>query len=543
MTNRLNLYRPGGVQPAFFTDQRLKSDAVALIDAYAQPLSAAQAAHLLRRATFGPTPDQIKAFTGLTPDQAVQRLLTDQPTPPPPVDPDTGKTFHDQPWVKDGNAKRFVYVKSWWLGQMLNQPATLLEKMALFWSNHFVTNATTVNDYRYMYQYLTLLRQQALGNFRTFTVAITQNPAMLRFLNGNQNVAGKPNENYARELQELFTMGRGGGYTEDDVRTAARVLTGWADTGYRDDTSGEIKTTFRADRHDTGDKTFSAAYQNTTIKGRSGASAGLDELNDLADMILRQPETAKNICRKLYRWFVNSDITPAVESGFISPLAEVFRANNFEFKPVLTALFRSQHFYDDAVRAAIIKAPADLVVGTLRFFGIKAPDLTTNAAPFYQVTNYLYGQASGMQQNLLDPPNVFGWTAYYLPDYYQQWINATTLGLRGFYTDSVNNGTVKSGSRPTINPLPYVKTISDPSDPATLVNELTAAFVAVPLSAAQRDFLTDTVLLNGLPRYEWGVEWNDYAQNPGDAAKMKAVQMKLNAFLQYLCRMAEFQLC
>ncbi len=516
---------------------------MALIDAYAQPLNAAQAAHLLRRATFGPTPEQIKTFTGLTAGQAVQRLLADQPMPAPPLDPDTGKTFHDQPWVKDGNAKRFIYVKSWWMGLLLNQPASLLEKMTLFWSNHFVTNAVTVNDYRFVYQYNALLRQHALGNFRAFTVAITQNPAMLRFLNGDQNVAGKPNENYARELQELFTIGRGGNYSEDDVRTAARVLTGWSDVGYRDEASGEIKTVFRPDRHDTTDKTFSAAYQNATIKGRSGASAGLDELTDLVAMLLNAPETAKNICRKLYRWFVNADVTPEVETAFIGPLAEVFRKNEFGIKPVLAALFSSQHFYDEAMRGAIIKAPTDLVAGMLRFFGVKAPDLAQNPASFYQVTSYLYAQASGMQQTLLDPPSVFGWTAYYLTDYYQQWINSNTLGLRGLFTDTVSNGSTKSGARLALNPLPFVKTLTNPSDPASLVDEFTAAFVAVPLSAAQRDFLTDTVLLNGLPRYEWSAEWDDYARNPTDTAKMKAVQMKLSSFLQYLCRMAEFQLC
>jgi uncharacterized protein (DUF1800 family) len=140
-------------------------------------------------------------------------------------------------------------------------------KNDLFWSNHFVTNAVTVNDYRYMYRYNTLLRQQALGNFKAFTIAITQDPAMLRFLNGNQNVVGTANENYARELQELFTIGRKGGYTEDDVRVAAKVLTGWADTGYRDAVSAAISSTFRANRHDTTDKRFRQPIKIRSLKG------------------------------------------------------------------------------------------------------------------------------------------------------------------------------------------------------------------------------------------------------------------------------------
>ncbi|MBC7890854.1 MAG: DUF1800 domain-containing protein [Sphingobacteriaceae bacterium] len=516
---------------------------MALLDVYSKPLTAAQAAHLLRRATFGPTPEQIRAFTGLTADQAVAQLLANQPLPAPPLDPETGKSFHDLPYDRVKNGKLGTYLKNWWTGLMLNQPASLVEKVTLFWSNHFVTGQVTVSDYRYTYQYNALLRQHALGNFRAFTVAVSQNPAMLRYLNGNQNVLGKPNENYARELQELFTIGRGGNYTEEDVRQAARVLTGWADAGYRDDKTGEVKTAFRPAQHDPGDKPFSAAYQNAVIKGRTGANAGLDELNDLVDLILKQPETARAICRELYRWFVNSDLKPEVETGFIVPLAEVFRAGNFEIKPVLSALFRSTHFFDSALQGAVIKAPTDLVLGTLRFFGTKSADMTANPTAFYQVTGYLYRSLREQQQDLLDPPTVFGWSAYYQGDYYQQWINANTLGIRGSYSDNLTNGSAKTAGKPLFDPLPYVKTLSDPSDPTKLVDELTTALMAFPLTREQKDFLIDNVLLDGLPRYEWYPEWNDYVRAPNDPAKLKAVQGKLNTLLQYIFRLAEYQVC
>jgi uncharacterized protein (DUF1800 family) len=516
--------------------------AVALLDAYTQPLTAAQVAHLLRRTTFGPTPEQIKTLTGQTANQIVTKLLADQPAPDPPLDLTTGKVFHDQLFDTVNAGKRNVYIKNWWANLMLNQPVSLLEKMTLFWSNHFVTNAVTVNDYRYMYRYNTLLRQQALGNFKAFTIAITQDPAMLRFLNGNQNVVGTANENYARELQELFTIGRKGGYTEDDVRVAAKVLTGWADTGYRDAVSAAISSTFRANRHDTTDKTFSATYQNTVIKGRSVASAGLDELTDLLDMILRNAETPRYICRRLYLWFVNSDITPDIETNVIQPLGDLFRKNNFEIKPVLTALFQSQHFFDENLRGAIIKSPTDLVIGTLRFWGMLAPDPKQNITAFYQVGNYAYARLKEQQQDLLDPPTVFGWTAYYQTGYYQQWINSTTLGLRGSFGDSLTNGALKLAGKPVVDILSYVKTLSDPTDPAKLVNDITAQLLAIPLAQTLKDFLTDTILLNSIPRYEWTGEWNDYVKNPNDAAKKQAVQLKLTNFLQYIFRMAEYQI-
>ncbi len=516
---------------------------MALLDAYTQPLTTAQVAHLLRRTTFGPTPDQIRHFSGQTAGQLLQTLLADQPAPPPPLDPATGKTFHDQPFDPINAGKFNGYLKQWWVAQMLNQPVSLLEKMTLFWSNHFVTNQATVNDYRYMYRYNALLRQQALGNVKTFAAAITQEPAMLRFLNGSQNLVNRPNENYARELQELFTIGRNGGYTEDDVRTAARVLTGWADTGYRDEVNAGIQSIFRPAQHDTTDKTFSATYQNTVIKGRTGPGAGQDELNDLLDLIFRQPETPRHLCRRLYRWFVNDAITPDVETNFVRPLADLFRAANFEIRPVLTALLQSQHFFDESLRGAIIKSPTDLVVGTSRFWGLRAPDPVQNSAAFYQVSSFLYTRAREQQQDVLDPPNVFGWTAYYQTGYYQQWINSTTIGLRGYFGDLLTTGNQKLNSKAIVDILAYVKTLPNPSDPAKLVDDLTVLLLALPLPQTQKDFLTDTILLNALPRYEWAVEWDDHVRNPNDAAKRQAVLLKLTAFLQYVFRMAEYQVC
>jgi uncharacterized protein (DUF1800 family) len=514
---------------------------VALLDAYTNPLTADQVAYLLRRATFGPTADQVKTLTGQTAAQIITKLLTDQPTPPPPLDLATGKTFHDLPFDTTNAGKFNAYFNYWWANLMLNQPVSLLEKMTLFWSNHFVTNFSTVNDYRFMYRYNALLRQYALGNFKAFTVAITQDPAMLRFLNGNQNIVGRANENYARELQELFTIGRNGGYTETDVREAAKVLTGWTDVSYRSATTTPVSSTFRLNQHDKTDKTFSVTYQNTVIKGRSTATAGLDELNDLINMILSNVETPRYICRRLYRWFINSDITPTVETDFIQPLAEVFRKANFEIKPVLTALFQSQHFYDEAIRGGMIKSPTDLVIGTFRFWGLQAPDPSQNITAFYQIGNYIFARITEQQQQILNPPTVFGWTAYYQTGYYQQWINSTTLGLRGFFGDALTTNALKLNGKVVIDSIVYAKTLSNPADAGMLVTTITSQLLGVPLDKSQLDFLTDTVLLNSIPRYEWTGEWNDYIQAPNDAAKKQAVQMKLTAFLQYIFRMAEYQ--
>lgn len=508
-----------------------------------QPLSAVQAAHLLRRATLGPTPEQIKQFTGLKPDAAVQRLLADQPTPAPPLDPATGKTFVDQPFVEAMQGQHQNYTKGWWLGLMLNEGVSVREKMVLFWQNHFVTTFAEVNDSRYMYTYNALLRRNALGNFKTFLIEITKDPAMLRYLNGNQNTVLKPNENYARELQELFSIGLGkGNYTEDDVKAAARVLTGWTDSGYRNATTATITTTFRPAQHDTNDKAFSASYGSTIIKGRTGATAGDDELADLIAMILKQPEAARFIVRKLYIWFINSEITPTVETNYIVPLAKVFQDSNYQIKSVLTTLFNSDHFYDDTLKGAVIKSPIELIVGSVRYFKVTPPDPVTDTANFYTFANYLLTRGREQQQDLMDQPTVFGWRPYYDTGLYQIWITANTLALRGFYTDALSRGQVKVNSKAyTFDSVEIAKTLSDPSDAFKIVEDLTAQLFSVSLTQEQKDFLVDTVFLPGLPRYEWPTEWNDYIKT-NTAAKRTVVKSKLDNLFLYLLRMAEYQL-
>lgn len=516
---------------------------MALTDPLRKPLTAQQAAHLLRRATFGPSPAQIQQFTGQTPQAAVQLLLATTPTPPPPIDPTTTKPFNTLAFSQVLQGTWQNATKHWWLGLMVNETTSLREKMVLFWQNHFVSTFAEVNDARYMYRQNTVLRRHAVGNFRAFVIEMTKDPAMLRYLNGNQNVAGKPNENYARELQELFTIGVGN-YTEDDVKAASRVLTGWTDAGYRSETTADITVTFRTGQHDTADKKFSASYQHKIIKGRTGATAGDDELGELVDMILGQPEAARFLVRKLYRWFINADLTPDIEQNFIEPLAQVFRQGGYEIKPLLTLLLTSQHFYEDTLRGSIVKSPLELNVGTLRYFGIKAPDAATNPTGFTQLMAFIQTRNREQQLDVMDQPNVFGWRPYYDTGFYDLWINSTTLALRGYFTDLVAGGNVSYGGvKLTLDPVALAKLTTDPADPVKLIDEWSASFFAVDLTKTQRDFLIDNVLISGLPRYEWNLEWQTYMTDPTNKNKMMAVRTKLNTTLQYMFRLAEYQLC
>ncbi len=516
---------------------------MALIDAFRKPLTAQQAAHLLRRATFGPSPASIQQFTGQTPQAAVQALLVTPTTPTPPIDPTTAKPFNTLAFSEALQGTWQNATKYWWLGLMVNEAPSLREKLVVFWQNHFVSTFAEVNDARYIYRQNTVLRRHAVGNFRSFVIEMTKDPAMLRYLNGNQNVVGRPNENFARELQELFMIGVGN-YTEDDVKAASRVLTGWVDTGYRSTTNADITVSFRTAQHDTTDKQFSASYQNKVIKGRTGAAAGDDELGELVDMILGQPEAARFIVRKLYRWFINADITPDIEKNFIEPLAQVFRQGGYEIKPVITTLLTSEHFYDDMLRGSVVKSPLELNIGTLRYFGIKAPDAVANPTGFTQLMAFIQARNREQQLDVMDQPNVFGWRPYYDTGFYDLWINSTTLALRGYYTDLVTAGNVRYGTdKLTLDPIALAKLTSDPSDPIILIDEWSALLFAVDLTKTQRDFLIDNVLVAGLPRYEWAPEWTAYANDPTNRNKQMAVTMKLTTTLQYMFRLAEYQLC
>jgi uncharacterized protein (DUF1800 family) len=514
-----------------------------LLDTYNQPLDALRAGHLLRRTTFGTSAALVKQFTGMKPLAALQVLLRDMPEPPQPLLSDNGTTFLDKPFNSDLQGRHQQTVKAWWIGLMQSRTDSIVEKLTLFWQNHFVTTFSVINDSRFMQRYLSLLRRNAMGNFRTLVTEISKDPSMLRYLNGNTNVAGSPNENYARELMELFTIGRGN-YSEDDVRAASRVLTGWQDLGYRNATTADIGVRFRVAQHDANDKTFSSFFQNTVIKGRRTDTAGDEELADLVTMILKQAETARFIIRKLYRWFVNYDITQQVETEIIEPLAKVFR-QNYNIKPILTALLSSVHFNDEEIIGSIIKSPLEMLLGSTKLLGIEVPDQSqmSNLQNAYNVNLYFANQSSILQMNILDQPTVFGWRPYYDTGFYEIWINSTTLSLRNGFTDSTVVGFNTGGRRYAMNSITLAQSTSQPEDPEKLVKELSNLIFAIPLTKEQVDFLIDNVLVAGLPRYEWNGEWYSFAQNPNDNARRMAVKAKLDLLLLFILRMAEFQLC
>ncbi len=396
-----------------------------------------RAAHLLERAGFGGTPEEVARLSKLAPQQAVRAMVRYQSVPNPlpafedsgafdpglepfapsrPAATDLAKRTGEALGVKakpGGNRKlqqvadRFLYWKRvtlletqrvgyWWANRMVTTKRPLEEKMTLFWHGHFATGDEKVQDYRKMLKQNELLRAKATGSFRDLLIAVSQDPAMLAYLDAGVNVKGAPNENFAREIMELFTMGVGN-YTEKDIQEAARAFTGWNYKG--------LEFVINQQQHDEGSK---------TVLGQTGNFDGVQVI----DIILARQVTSEYIATKLYRYFVREEVSPEMRTK----LGKLLRDKKYEIAPFLETVFQSKDFYSDASVGTRIKPPVELVVSTYRKLGLKE---VPGIPDFNQLTEM-------MGQKLLNPPNVAGWTSG------RSWITPGLLLVRGnFVYDTV----------------------------------------------------------------------------------------------------------
>ncbi len=527
------------------------------INTYTGPWTKKEVIHLLKRTMFGAKPSDINFFAGRTMSQAVDSLLTvpvTQPLPPIKNYDNTGILATDpevnipmgQTWVNtntaDGTAdsRRRSSFKAWWVGLMINQDRNILEKMVLFWHNRLPVESNDIGRGIWAYSNNLMLRQNALGNFKSLIRKTTLDVAMLRYLNGYVNIGTAPDENYGRELQELFTLGRENNpnYTEDDVKKAARVLTGWK----IDNTTN--KSFFNSAQHDTASKQFSSFYNNTIITGRTGATAGDLELDDLLNMIFSKSiEVSIHLVKKLYRFFVYYKIDAATQTNVIEPLALILRNSNWEIKPVLTALFKSEHFYDVLNQGCQIKSPIDEQIGICREFEIVFP-ATSDYVNAYNMWGYIQSYSSLLQQNIGDPPDVAGWKAYYqVPQFYEIWINSDTYPKRNQFTDQmIVSGYARNGKTIRIDPIEFVKKLSNPSDPNKLIDDALEILYRIDISAKVKNNLKKQILLSNQDQdYYWTNAWNAYLANP-ITANYNVVYPRLRDLLKYFMNLAEFRL-
>ena len=552
-----------------------------------------QVVHLLKRTMFGAKRADVDFFTGRTLTQTLDVLFTPAPTPAilplrnyadnarciatPPERaycelPTAGATTGNQTpigetWVNNQengtlSGERTRSLKSWWIGQMLNQGRSIHEKMVLFWHNHFATEIIDTTP-KTAYFFQEVMRRNALGNLKTLVREVTFEPNMLIYLNGRLNVKTAPDENYGRELQELFTVGKGPNsrYTEDDVKASARVLTGWGYSNVESPVgSGKYTTalTFNANNHDVGTKQFSAFYSNKLITASTGTANtqvnALREFNEMLDMIFATQEVAYFISRKLYRFFVYYDIDATVETDVIAPMADLIRSNNYDIVPALRALLSSQHFYEVAQKACFIKSPLDYLVGAAREFDMVFPTITTpevDVPILYTAWQNIYANASTQGQNIGDPPNVAGWAAYYQePMFHETWINTDTFPKRLRITDTLltTTGIVldrTSGKKLWIDTVKYTDGFGDAiaGDPNLLIDAVLELHYRVPPTNAMRTYLKTTILLGGQASdHYWTDAWMAYKAAPTNAAALSLVTTRLQAFYKFLVQNPEYQL-
>ncbi|MBL7947620.1 MAG: DUF1800 domain-containing protein [Bacteroidia bacterium] len=520
--------------------------------------------HLLRRTQFGAPKAEIVYFRSLgcsaSVDTLLERINHPAYTPPaPPVnhyyndaqDPLVGP---EQPWPGTADTegpgnisiRRREGLKAWWVGLMINQPRSLREKMTLFWYNHFVIEMRVVSQSTFCYNYLQMLRANALGNFKTLTREVTISAAMLNYLNGDSSTASAPNENYARELQELFTIGKDANgqslYTEDDVVAAARVLTGWTNDLVNGVSANGYLSVFDPARHDTGSKTFSSFYSNRVITGRAGAS-GAQEVDDLLDMIFARNDVALFICRKLYRFFVYYKIDATTETNVIQPLAAILRQNNYDISAALSTLFKSEHFFDMLSQGCVIKPPIDFVVGLCRDFNANLP-ATATVPSKYAFWSSIVDQAGRMQQDIGDPPSVAGWPMYYqAPMFHEMWINTDTLPRRNKVSDEMaGNAQTTGGLGVNIDVVGYTATMNNPSDPVALIDEVLRLHYFFDASPSVINYLLNILLSGQTQTYYWSDAWDNYMNDPTNPTYYGTVKSRLQTFYRYIMDLSEYQL-
>lgn len=525
---------------------------------YNGPWDTAQTTHLLRRSLFGVKKQELDFFKTLTPAQAVDQLLEPSPAPAPPLnyynnvsenieDPSApfGETWINAPYNNDYEGRRITSLKSWLITNIINQPASLSEKMLLFWHNLLATESWGIFIAKTSYQYFELLRRNSFGNFKTMIREVSLDPAMLIYLNGTRNNKEAPDENYARELQELFCIGKGpnSGFTEADVQAAARVLTGWRHSWEDVNSEGSVSSFFEAERHDTTDKQFSEFYGNRLIEGRQGA-AGAEELDELLEMIFENNETALYLSRRIYQFFVYSEIDASAEQNVIEPMADLLRSTNYEILPVLEVLLKSEHFFDSVNHGALIKSPLDHLIGLWRSLEVQTPAPSDPVMTDKTARSMIWNMANkGLE--IADPPSVSGWPAYYqAPQYDKAWITTDTISSRATTGDSLVywGFWVDRDTQIPADLISFVQRLDQPEDPNTLLSELMELFLGIQLGAKELDELKSILLTGERADHYWTNAWNDHINNPGNMEYRLTVETRLKPLFQRLFQRGEFQL-
>jgi len=533
-------------------------------------LGVSRAKHLLRRACFHYNKDLLYTISGLNVDQAIDYLLQDntvsyeEPYDPLPSDSPHGYWLSSNEYPPDipNQGRKRGLLSQWWFYNMVNRN-NLKDKLLFFLHTTFTISKGDIGASHYFYDHLRLLEFYSDGNLRELAKKITMDNAMLNYLDNTQNNANNPNENYAREFLELFTITKGEQigegdyttYTEDDVIQAARVFSGFKtmlDRSIIDADTGIPMGRISVNQHDQVDKIFSQAFDNYELQAGTDQNSIIDELHEFVDMVFDREATAKAYVEKLYRFFVKSEWSSSDDTNIINPLTQLLIDNDYEIMPVVRTILSSQHFYDagdsdpsDEILGSIIKSPLQLLSSAIRNLGFVIPNPNEDMENYYKFSKFFLDNTffpmSGMI--LFGPSTVAGYPAVFqAPDYDRQWFSSSTILARYRMIECLISGRNALGGNgqfgSSVDTVSIIQNnISSPGNIYNLVNDIAEILYPFGIQQGRIEYFAELVL-DGYPGYYWEDTWNNFLADGDDTI----VRNKLNILIGAMFNAAENQL-
>ena len=533
-------------------------------------LGVSRAKHLLRRACFHYNKDLLYTISELNVDQAINHLLQDntvsyeEPYDPLPSDSPHGYWLSSNEYPPDipNQGRKRGLLSQWWFYNMVNRN-NLKDKLLFFLHTTFTISKGDVGASHYFYDHLRLLEYYSAGNLRELAKKISLDNAMLNYLDNTQNNANNPNENYAREFLELFTITKGEQigegdyttYTEDDVIQAARVFSGFKtmlDRSIIDADTGIPMGRISINQHDQGDKIFSHAFDNYELQAGIDQNSIMDELHEFVDMVFDKEATAKAYVEKLYRFFVKSEWSSADETNIINPLTQLLIDNDYEIMPVVRTILSSQHFYDagdsdasDEILGSIVKSPLQLLSSAIRNLGFVIPNPNDDMDNYYRFSKFFLDNTffpmAGMI--LFGPSTVAGYPAVFqAPDFDRQWFSSSTILARYRMIECLITGRNALGGNGQFGSsvdtvLIIQNNISSPENIYNLVNDIAEILYPFGIQQDRIEYFAELVL-DGYPGYYWEDTWNNFLADGDDTI----VRNKLNILIGAMFNAAENQL-
>ena len=529
-----------------------------------------RAKHLLRRCLFHYNNDLLNNISNLNATDAVNQLLLDDSiTYNEPYDPLPDENPHGF-WLSSGiyppdipnQGRKRGLLTAWWWYNMINR-VNLKDKLTFFLHTTFTIANGDVGASHYFYDHLRLLEYYSSGNLRDLAKKITLDNAMLNYLDNTQNNANNPNENYAREFLELFTITKGeqvgegdySTYTEQDVIEAAKVFSGFKtqlDRSIIDTDTNIPMGRLSINQHDQGIKTFSYAFDNYELQGGNTQETIFEELYEFVDMVFDKQATALAYVKKLYRFFVKSEWDEDVEQNIIIPLADDLYNNGYEILPVVKRLLESQHFFDaadsdptDEIIGSIIKSPLQLLSSTITNLGFNIPDPENDMENYYKFVMFFmrntYFPMAGM--NVFAPDTVAGHPAIYQsPDFDRHWFSSSTILARYRLIECLITGRNKLGGNgffgSELDTVAFVEnTSANPGNIYYLVDEIANILYPNPIDQDRVDYFAE-LILEGYPSYYWTDTWDEYLST----GENTIVKTRLDLLIGAMINAPEYQL-